>query len=78
MNSVETKLKVFSYLPGHTATEGGSIPPVICVTAEKPDTVILDNHKKQIHIFELTCPTETYVDNRNTEKSNKYAHFLLK
>ena len=46
------------------------------MTAEKPDIVILDNHKKQIHLFELTCPSEKYIDTRNTEKSNKYAHFL--
>ena len=76
VNSVDTKFTVFSDLPGHTAAGGGSIPPEICVTAEKPDIVILDNHKKQIHLFELTCPSEKYIDTRNTEKSNKFGHFL--
>ena len=37
---------VFSDLPEHTAAGGGSIPPEICVTAEKPDIVILDNCKE--------------------------------
>ena len=76
MNSVDTKFTVFSDLPGHTSARGGSIPPEICVTAEKQNIVILDNHKKQIHLFELTCPSEKYIDTRNTKKSNKYAYFL--
>ena len=78
MNSVDSKYTVYSDLPGHTAAGGGSIPPEMCVTAEKPDLVILDNHKKQINLFELTCPSEKYIDTRNPEKSNKYAHFLTK
>ena len=76
VNSVDEKYTVYSDLPGHTAPGGGSIPPELCVTAEKSDIVILDNHKKTIHLFELTCPAEKYIDTRNTEKSNKYAHFL--
>ena len=27
------------------------------------------------HLYELTCPSERNIDIRNTEKSNKYAHF---
>ena len=46
------------------------------MTAQKPDIVILDKHKKIIHLFELTCPSEKHIDTRNTEKSNKYAHFV--
>ena len=73
---VDPKFTVFSDLPGHTAPGGGSIPPELCVTAQKPDIVIMDNHKKSIHLFELTCPGEKHIENRQTEKSNKYAHFI--
>ena len=66
---------MYSDLPGHTAPGGGSIPPELCVTAQKPDIVIIDNHKKAIHLYELTCPAERNIDARNLEKSNKYAHF---
>ena len=45
MNSVDTKFTVYSDLPGHTAPGGGSIPPEVCVTAEKPDIVIIDEHR---------------------------------
>ena len=76
VNSVDEKYPVYSNLPGHTAPGGGSIPPEFCVTAKKPDIVILDKRKKIIHLFELTCPSEKHINTRNTEKSNKYAHFL--
>ena len=35
---------------------GGAIPPALCVTNLKPDVVILDEHKKTVHIYELTMP----------------------
>ena len=76
VNSVDEKYTVYSDLPGHTAPGGGSIPPELCVTAQKPDIVILDKHKKKVHLFELTCPSEKHIDTRHTQKSNKYAHFL--
>ena len=50
------------------------IPPELCVTAQKPDIVIIDNHKQAIHLYELTCSAERNIDTRNIEKSNKYAH----
>ena len=75
MKSVDPKFTVYSDLPGHTAQGGGSIPPEFCVTPEKPDIVIIDNHKKIIHLYELTCPSEKNIETRHTEKSNKYSHF---
>merc|ERR1712016_379509 len=75
VNSIDEKYTVYSDLPGHTAPGGGSIPPELCVTSQKPDIVIVDNHKKAIHLYELTCPAERNIDTRNIEKSNKYAHF---
>ena len=75
VNSIDDKYTVYSDLPGHTAPGGGSIPPELCVTSQKPDIVIIDNHMKAIHLYELTCPAERNIDTRNNEKSNKYAHF---
>ena len=66
---------MYSDLPGHTAPGGGSIPPELCVTSQKPDIVILDKHNKTIHLYELTCPAERNIDTRNFEKTNKYSHF---
>ena len=75
VTNVDTKFRVYSDLPGHTAPGGGSIPPELCVTTLKPDIVILNDQEKTIHLFELTCPSENNIEQRHTEKSNKYAHF---
>ena len=75
VNNVDPKYKVYSDIEGHQ-TSGGTILAEICITAEKPDIVIIDNVTKLIHLFELTVPDIRNLDIRNTEKSNKYAHFL--
>ena len=70
-----SKFTVHSDIPGYTIG-GGSVPPEICITAQKPDIVILDQKQKVIHIFELTVPLEHNIEDRQTDKMNKYAHFL--
>ena len=54
VNSVDSKFKVFSDLPGWEAAGGGNIPSDLCVTNLKPDLVIVDETKKKLHIFELS------------------------
>ena len=39
--------------------------------------VIMNNQAKTIHLLELTCPAEKNIEDRHTEKSNEYAHFVL-
>ena len=34
----------------------------LCETPKKPYIVILDNHEKTIHQFELACPSEKYIE----------------
>jgi hypothetical protein len=70
-----SKFTVYSDMPGFTVG-GGSIPPELCITAQKPDIVIEDKKSKTIHLFELTVPLARNIDIRHTEKSNRYAHFL--
>ena len=76
VNIVDSKFLVYSDIPGHTAPGGGSIPPELCVTVQKPDIVIIDKVKKELHIFELTCPSEDNIEYWNKEKNRKYAHFI--
>ena len=64
-----------SDLPGFEAAGGGTIPPEVCVTTLKPDIVIMDKEKKELHIFELTCPLERNIEERHLYKQNRYAHF---
>ena len=77
VDSVDTeKFTVYSDIPGHTAPGGGSIPPEICITVQKPDIVIIDKVNKVMHLFELTCPLEEHIEKRHQDKENKYAHFV--
>ena len=46
------------------------------MTNLKPDIVIIDNSKKILHIYELTVPLATNIDQRNAEKTQKYAPFI--
>ena len=70
-----SKYSVYSDIPGFTVG-GGSIPPELCITAQKPDIVIEDKKNKVIHLFELTVPLARNIETRHIEKSNRYAHFL--
>ena len=76
VNIVDPKFTVYSDIPGHTAPGGGSIPPELCVTVQKPDIVIIEKEKKEIHLFELTCPSEANIEYWHSEKNKKYAHFI--
>ena len=57
-------------------TGGGSIPPEIIVTAQRPDLVILDKRKTktEIHLVELTVPFDTVegIEKAKARKSEKY------
>ena len=46
------------------------------MTAEKPDLVIIDRMDEKMDIFELTVPLEKNIKNANTQKMNKYEHFI--
>ena len=48
----------------------------LCMTNLKPDIVIIDKEKKTLHIYELTVPLTTNIDQRHAEKSQKYAPFI--
>ena len=54
-------------------TNGGTIPPDLLITGQKPDLVIIDRKKKSINIFELTVPFEHNIQARNTDKNNRYS-----
>ena len=46
------------------------------MTRLKPDIVIVDEIKEKLRIFELTVPLTTNIDQRNSEKTQKYTPFL--
>ena len=56
-----------------------TIPSTILVTPLRPDLVILNNPSKNIHILELTVPTNTTqgIQNARTRKQSKEAYLSL-
>ena len=51
---------------------GGTIPPDVLVTGEKPDIVIIDRYLKRLIIIELTCPWEDRFKAAREHKTEKY------
>ena len=67
---------MYADIPSYILSGGGTVPPHVLVTAEKPDLVIIDRMEEKMDIFELTAPVETNIKNANAQKMNKYAHFI--
>ena len=51
-------------IQGHKIN-GGTLPPDIVVTSNRPDIVLVDRDNKEILLAELTCPFETNIDNNS-------------
>ena len=58
----------------HPLPGGGTVPPHLLVTAEKPDLVIIDRMEEKMDIFELI--TKSNIKNANTQNMNNYEHFI--
>ena len=67
-------LEMYIDLPDHNIG-GGTIPPNIITTSQKPDIVIIENNTtpKTVHLYELTCPFSTNILTANSYKKDKYA-----
>ena len=45
---------------------GGTVPPNLLMTAEKPDLVIIDRMEEKMDIFKLPVPLDTNIKNAST------------
>ena len=68
-----SKFDIFSDIPGYTTSSGGSIPPNILVTTQKPDIVFIVKKTQKISIFELTVPFEPRISESHRLKTEKYS-----
>ena len=66
-------LELFSDLPGFLAPGGGSIPPHVLVTSQKPDIFIFNESTREAIVFELTCPSDDNINRSHIYKEEKYA-----
>ena len=69
------KYTCFVDIPGHQTPAGGTLPPNLTVSVLKPDIVVVNNQKKTVDIFELTCSAEHRIQTANQIKAHKYSHF---
>ena len=68
--------KLFSDLPWFLAPGGGSIPPHILVTNQRPDIVIVNESLGEVIVSELTCPWDGNIARSHTFKEEKYAPLI--
>ena len=70
-SSLDT-VKVYADIQGETIN-GGTIPPFVIPTQQKPDICFIDTLKKLVILFELTVPFETNIDAAHQRKEDRYA-----
>ena len=73
-NIDKSKCTMFSDIPTYSLPGGGTVPPDLCVTAERPDMVVLKDDK--VLILELTVPLEPNIPSAHARKFEKYSHFI--
>ena len=69
-------MELFSDLPGFLAPGGGSIPPHVLVTNQRPDIFLVNISTCEAVVFELTCPWDSNVERSHTFKEEKYAPLI--
>ena len=65
--------RLFSDMPGYLAPGGGSIPPNVLVTNQRPDIFIINESSRESVVFELTCPWDDNIARSHNYKEEKYA-----
>ena len=71
-----TNGQMYTDLEGYSIA-GGTIPPHILTTSQRPDLVIINEESKELTMVELTIPFETNLEaahNRKVEKYNCLVH----
>ena len=67
----DTSFKLYADIEGYTIA-GGSIPPHILATNQRPDIVLVWDSSKEIVIIELTVPFETNIAAAHQRKEDRY------
>ena len=75
--SVDTeKYQIYADVPGFQTPAGGTIPPDLLVTSDKPDICIIERKTKEVTLYELTIPFEDRIKTSNILKETKYQTLL--
>ena len=76
-DNLKSENTIFCDLIGNGAVGGGTIPPHIITTSQRPDLVIVNEKEKIVIIFELTVPWDSNVNSAHLYKQNKYSALKL-
>jgi hypothetical protein len=71
----DTAVKLYADIPGWSIN-GGTVPPNILPTSQRPDLVIVDNGQKCIHVVELTIPFEMNIASAHNRKTERYSSLI--
>ena len=63
-------------MPGYLAPGGGSIPPHVLITNQRPDIFIINESSREVVVFELTCPWDDNISRSHAFKEGKYAPLI--
>ena len=67
---------MFTDLEGLGAGNGGTIPPDVLVTGQRPDVFLVSRRLRKVILFELTVPWDANVNSSHDLKVRKYASLV--
>ena len=70
------RFNIYSDIEGFSTSAGGTIPPNILVTSQKPDLVIVNKNEKAISLIELTVPWESRLEESRRLKTERYSSLI--
>ena len=69
--------ELFADLDGFNAGNGGTIPPDVLVTNQRPDIFLMNRQLKKVVLFELTVPWDANIGSSHDLKVRKYAPLVI-
>ncbi len=73
-NSIQG-IEIFADISGWTVG-GGTIPPNILTTSQRPDLVLINAAQKRILLMELTVPFEMNINDAHSRKMDRYGSLV--
>ena len=73
---VREGFEMFADLSGHGAGNGGTIPPDVLVTNQRPDIFLINRVLIKVILFELTVPWDMNINGSHDFKTRKYASLI--
>ena len=71
MKSKPVDVEIYADIEG-ASINGGTVPPDIMVTTQRPDMVIVNTTPPTVYLVELTCPFTRNIEAANRRKRERY------